>query len=176
MQNLLFSVISPSSKSKAVILIHFTFVAWRSCYSCLLFLLPTQKLLFLFFSTFSHAKLLFLFVSSSFHAEVFILILSFNFMEYRSCYYPSFDFTLIHKFLFSFFPLSSDAEVPILVHVIFLLCRSCDFCSFHIFSYAEIIFLVHFTLLSCRNCYSCFFQILYMQKFESCSLLLLPMY
>lgn len=157
MQKLLFSPISSFSHAEVIIVFHFTFLPWRRFYSIFIRILLFRSCNSCSFCLPSMQKLLFLFVS------VF----------------------LMQKLLFLFILCSSHGEVVILVHFIFLSCRSPCSCSLHIppwrnsfslpfhiillqkllvsfiahSSRAKVLNLVHFTSLQCRSFYFRWFHL-----------------
>ena len=110
---------------KNLILLLFTILWWRSCYSCSWHLSPFEKFLFLFVWSSSQTEVAVI-IAPSIQSEVFIFV-HFTFVACRSCYSRTIQFPLKQKLLL-------------------LLIAS--------FFHAKVVILLHFTLLSCRKCYS----------------------
>ena len=157
MQKMLFTLISSSSNAEVVVLVHFTFLLCRRCYSCSCHLPLMQKLLFLLISPWSYAGI--------------VILLSFTFLSCENCCLvslhllpmmkwrrittsaweedkinnsnnSSFHLPVMQKLFFSFVSPLSHAEVDTFVT------------PFSAFLRAGVAILIDLIFIQCKSCYS----------------------
>lgn len=130
-------LILPSSNTEVLILVDFTVLLCRRCYSCSFMLLPCRD--FYFRSVHVHRMLFSLFIPPISNVED-VIFLHFIFLLWRNCYSCSFHLLLMPKLLLSFILFSLYAGVSTLVSFNFAPCTTCYFSSFHLLPMQNLLF------------------------------------